>query len=581
MAHRRDIASLWIGGPLSWLEQLCLTSFAHAGHRVTLYSYDPVENLPEGVEAADAVDILPAEPMLRHARTGSPAIHADMFRLHLLRQTGSIWVDADMLCLRPFDFDTPHVFGWEKEGLVCNAVLGLPPDSEALNGLLEFFEDQYAIAPWLKPWQQAELRRARDAGTPVHMTEQKWGFTGPASLTWFLQKTGEIRHAKAAAAFYPVSFPDRNKMITGRFDIGSQLADETYGVHLWARRLKPRLEEKEGNRPRPGSYLDTLIRKHGVNPLAAPIPRRAPPATADPEAGQIRTRSASARSPNDRSQEQPPPRPAADAQVAPYSGGTTRTGPATRLQGAVGTEIRADALDYGMFDAQDLLNLVLQRSDVLDDVPRSGRIIKAWSSGDAAPLEAVVRDMGTEIARRVVRDIGAEYAALMTALGPPSPRRVADIGCGYGIFDLFVARKDGAGVVLIDIEDNDRRHFGFEDEAAAYSNLRKASDFLIRNGVPQADVETLNPRVDALSRAGSVDLAVSLLACGFHFPVDVYMDFFRDQVAPGGRIVLDLRERRFETQSRSLAELGQVHEISRSGNRRRVMVTKGAVHRDG
>ena len=33
-----NIASLWIGGRLSWLEQLCLKSFADQGHRTTLYS---------------------------------------------------------------------------------------------------------------------------------------------------------------------------------------------------------------------------------------------------------------------------------------------------------------------------------------------------------------------------------------------------------------------------------------------------------------------------------------------------------------------------------------------------------------
>jgi SAM-dependent methyltransferase len=569
MARRRDIASLWIGGPLSWLEQLCLTSFADAGHQVTLYSYEPVENAPHGIELADAAEILPAEPMLRHARTGSPAIHADMFRLHLLQKTGKIWVDADMICRQPFDFDAPHVFGWEKEGLVCNAVLGLPPDSDALNGLLEFFQDQYAIAPWLKPWQQDELRLARDAGTPVHMTEQKWGFTGPASLTWFLKKTGEIRHARAATAFYPISFPDRNKMITSRFDIDSRLTDETYGVHLWARRLKPRLEEKEGNRPGRGSFLDTLIKKHGVDPSAAPIPRKVPPVTEGIRAEQS---GATERSARFQKQPTPPPRPKGNAsveRVGPDRRDTAKAGSAGLLGDAVGAASWSDALDYGMFDAGDLLNFALQRSDVLNDVPRSGRLIKAWTEGDAAPLEAVVREKGTEIARRVVREIGAEYAALMTALGPPTPRRVADIGCGYGVFDLFIALDGGAQVVLI----------GIEDEGAAYSNLRKASDFLIRNGVPESRIETLNPGVDDLARAGTVDLAVSLLACGFHFPVDAYMDFFRNQVAPGGRIVLDLRERRFETQSRSLAELGEVNEISRSGNRRRVVVTKSGPSR--
>lgn len=286
MSGLPKIASLWIGGRLSWLEQLCLVSFVDAGHQTTLYSYAPIDNLPRGVKAASAQEIFPAEPMYRHARTGSPAIHADLFRLNLLRKTDQIWVDADMYCYRPFEFASPFVFGWEKPGLVCNAVLGLPPDAASLTGMLEFFKDEYAIAPWLKPWQQRELAAERDAGNPVHMTAQNWGFTGPGAVTHFLQTTGEIEHARPEAAFYPVSFKHRNHMIMPRFDVESALGADCYGVHFWARRMKPRLEEKEGGVPRPGSFMAGLIEKHRIDTAAAPIPRKVKPveaAAGDPE----------------------------------------------------------------------------------------------------------------------------------------------------------------------------------------------------------------------------------------------------------------------------------------------------------
>lgn len=274
MTNLPEIASLWIGGRLSWLEQLCLKSFADAGHHTTLYSYSPIDNLPKGVHAGDAADIFPSEPMLRHARTGSPAIHADMWRLHLLKKTDKIWVDSDMYCHRAFDFKKKSVFGWEKPGLVCNAVLGLPKTSKALNAMLTFFEDEYAIAPWLKEEQQAELRAARDAGRPLHMTEQPWGFTGPTAVTWFLKETGEIRYAEPEAAFYPISFRHRNHMIRPRFNIEERLSTETRGVHFWARRMKPRLQEKENNRPRSGSYMAKVLEKHEIDPDAALIPAK-------------------------------------------------------------------------------------------------------------------------------------------------------------------------------------------------------------------------------------------------------------------------------------------------------------------
>lgn len=275
MGKLPEIATLWIGGRLSWLEQLCLRSFVDAGHDTTLYSYAHIDNVPDGVHQVSAEEIFPSDPMYCHARTGSPAIHADLFRLNMLKKTDKIWVDADMYCYRPFDFDSGLVFGWEKPGLVCNAVLGLPRDSVALNSMLEFFKDEYAIAPWLKRWQRKELEAARDAGTPVHMTEQSWGFTGPAAVTYFLQQSGEIEQAQPETAFYPVSFKHRNHMIMSKFNVErDDLTDGTYGVHFWARRMKPRLEEKENNWPRSGSFMRGLIAKHGIEPDAAPIPAK-------------------------------------------------------------------------------------------------------------------------------------------------------------------------------------------------------------------------------------------------------------------------------------------------------------------
>ena len=54
MSPDYQIGMLWISGRLSYLEQLCVKSFVDAGHHVKLYTYEPVEGIPEGVETADA-----------------------------------------------------------------------------------------------------------------------------------------------------------------------------------------------------------------------------------------------------------------------------------------------------------------------------------------------------------------------------------------------------------------------------------------------------------------------------------------------------------------------------------------------
>ncbi|MCC6008532.1 MAG: class I SAM-dependent methyltransferase, partial [Rhodobacteraceae bacterium] len=89
----------------------------------------------------------------------------------------------------------------------------------------------------------------------------------------------------------------------------------------------------------------------------------------------------------------------------------------------------AEALDVSMFSRGDLLNLILQRSEVLDDIPRPGRLIKAWTEGNPAPLEEQVERLGPEIARRAFARIRTECEVLDPVLKRLAPKRVADIGC--------------------------------------------------------------------------------------------------------------------------------------------------------
>lgn len=232
------------------------------------------------------------------------------------------------------------------------------------------------------------------------------------------------------------------------------------------------------------------------------------------------------------------------------------------------------ALKLGAFGRQDLVNLILQRSEVLYDVPRSGLVIRAWNAGDMAPILAEVERLGEEIARRAAAVIHAEYLVLKPVLAKIGPGRIADIGCGYAFFDLFAARDLHARVLLIDLESNERRHFGFAETGAAYSSLEVARRLMEENGIAPEAIATLNPAEADPVGAGSVDLATSFLSCGFHYPVDGYLEYFARAVAPEGHVLLDLREANAAPQLEALAKLGRVEDLAAPPKARRVLVTK-------
>ena len=97
------VATLWIGKRFSYLEHLCLKSFADVDQKPIVYHYGELEGIPDYIEARNAREIFDTDKIYCDPVNRSVAVHADLFRLKLLQQTDFIWVDADAYALRPFE----------------------------------------------------------------------------------------------------------------------------------------------------------------------------------------------------------------------------------------------------------------------------------------------------------------------------------------------------------------------------------------------------------------------------------------------------------------------------------------------
>lgn len=249
------IGSLWIGQRLGDLELASIRSFQRMGHPFTLYSYDPIENLPDGIELAPAADILPVRQILRHSRDQSPAPHSDLFRYAMISLTGKTWVDMDMIAVRPFAFDTPWVFGFEDAQQVNNAVLCLPKYSMTLRELCTLCTDTRGVPPHIAGARRLKyrLRGIFTGGVPI--SRWPWGATGPRALTHFLRQTGEINHALPQSAFYAIPQSDVRRFVTPDALTRADLPPDAWAVHLWARDLRQVLRRDYGGQVPEGSFL--------------------------------------------------------------------------------------------------------------------------------------------------------------------------------------------------------------------------------------------------------------------------------------------------------------------------------------
>ena len=116
------IQSLWIGSKLSNLEICSMTSFIKNGHTYHLYTYDTVENVPQGVQIKDGNEILDKSEIFTY-ENGSPSAFSNLFRYTLLYKKGGYWVDTDIICNHPFKFEQDYLFITEPDKDYINSVL--------------------------------------------------------------------------------------------------------------------------------------------------------------------------------------------------------------------------------------------------------------------------------------------------------------------------------------------------------------------------------------------------------------------------------------------------------------------------
>ncbi|RMC34213.1 hypothetical protein [Paracoccus alkanivorans] len=244
---------------MSEIELASIHSFLAVGHDVRVYSYTPIANLPRGVEARDAAEILPAEKILtfRDREHPSPALHSDLFRYAMLKKTTAIWVDLDIIALKPFP-DDEFLFGFEEAGLVNGAVLRLPAASGTLHDLLQFKPDTRGVPPQITGFRRYKYW-LKTFGRGYSIDCWPWGSIGPKGLTTFLRRNDEMHHAKPVEVFYPVSVKDHAALLEPGRWTEADFGPQTCCVHLWGKHIRDCLCRTHGGKAPQGSFLARAI----------------------------------------------------------------------------------------------------------------------------------------------------------------------------------------------------------------------------------------------------------------------------------------------------------------------------------
>jgi SAM-dependent methyltransferase len=158
-------------------------------------------------------------------------------------------------------------------------------------------------------------------------------------------------------------------------------------------------------------------------------------------------------------------------------------------------------------------------------------------------LEGSLRRRAIE--KAYVREIEADFGQIEAYL-PRHAASIMDFGCGIAALDALLFQHYDGQVQTLHLVDrsqiNKEIYFGFERQAAFYNSLEWAKKTLTANGVPEDRIRLIEAPPDGrLPHIVPLDLVVSVLSWGFHFPISTYLDSVCDRLAPAGRLIVDVR----------------------------------------
>ena len=236
------IQALWVGGFLGTIELLCLRSYTAHSHPFDLYTYQPIKNLPAGVNVRDANEIVPEYDVKRF---NYMAQFSDWFRYHLINKTGGWYVDMDTVCVRPFIFPYDPIVVGEEDAGVDRLTLQLPV---YINGSAFKAPAGSEFIKWL----------VEESGKKNWAT-MRWCDTGPTLLTQAVLKFNVPW--KSIYMFNPIP-AHAFKELT---DVTPRLfTPDTYSIHLYRAMWKIfQPQDPDAKYPHTSLY-ETLKRKHYI-----------------------------------------------------------------------------------------------------------------------------------------------------------------------------------------------------------------------------------------------------------------------------------------------------------------------------
>ena len=153
-----------------------------------------------------------------------------------------------------------------------------------------------------------------------------------------------------------------------------------------------------------------------------------------------------------------------------------------------------------------------------------------------------------KIIDRYLTDMEREYLSIKDFL-PNNCSRLLDIGCGIAGIDIFLNQhylnlNRDVDFFLLDKSDIEKNvYYMYEEKGAFYNSLDLAKETLVNNGIKKTSVHLIEAtEKNEIKINKDIDLVLSLISWGYHYPVKTYLEKVYDLLSEGGVLILDIRK---------------------------------------
>ena len=131
---------------------------------------------------------------------------------------------------------------------------------------------------------------------------------------------------------------------------------------------------------------------------------------------------------------------------------------------------------------------------------------------------------------------------------PNSVNNIMDIGCGLGIINVYLNNFFGKKPIFFLLDKNriDKKiKYGFSSNYESYNDLNETKNILLENDIDSSSLYLFDVE-KKFQINKKMDLVISLKSMGYHYPINTYIELFRNCCTKDTVFIYDIGDNQYD-----------------------------------